>query len=595
MLTVKLVGDRTTSLVSGSVFNLSIRTYFQSPHTSYILSSTYPYTTYAIGLSSLIAPDYGTDLSEGSTAEIQFGSLLQGEKPWGELRDHDVSHIKASGELSLDRLASSLNVVPGYTNGIARSYYFGDTLSNGVTCGLFGHLFPWGESGRVERDFVQPLGLEPVRGQCQSATPFTVIYVCQTFGDYVYLATAYRPFSLTFPSGWTMKKPNLNNNIQIVDARLVRRYYDPASSGWKYKYRSLIAGSTPGSVRFPNGQEYGFDSSIPFDQSLWTPWISTDWFTFGSYDQVCVETPGELSDRLADLQDRVTYLLKDKFTDVIRDYCPELDPSSLTDDILAQHRVVDTNLLLTVFGLFILKSDNVPWRSAVALVTDLKKGVETGLTTAKEAMHILRTFSKNGTGTYLGTIYGVLPTWSDLGLVWNARRKADEIKSASSSRLHSRATTESICPVGRLLTSLTLTVEHDQFDKFFLPGPMELIQTCHEYGMWPDLVSMWDVVPFSFVVDWFAGIGDLVENLDTRIWYKYYPIHYCIVGKKITWFVDFADLWPDLGLPSCSVEISSYNRQCQREYPLPPIQLGDKTVQFDHWIEATALVAQLLC
>jgi hypothetical protein len=41
-----------------------------------------------------------------------------------------------------------------------------------------------------------------------------------------------------------------------------------------------------------------------------------------------------------------------------------------------------------------------------------------------------------------------------------------------------------------------------------------------EIGVNPDLKTAWDILPFSFVVDYFLPIGDLLESLHPRGWFK---------------------------------------------------------------------------
>jgi hypothetical protein len=41
----------------------------------------------------------------------------------------------------------------------------------------------------------------------------------------------------------------------------------------------------------------------------------------------------------------------------------------------------------------------------------------------------------------------------------------------------------------------------------------ETVNRLTEYGAAPSLYNLWDLVPFSFIVDWFADIGDMLEDV----------------------------------------------------------------------------------
>lgn len=42
-------------------------------------------------------------------------------------------------------------------------------------------------------------------------------------------------------------------------------------------------------------------------------------------------------------------------------------------------------------------------------------------------------------------------------------------------------------------------------------------------GLWPDAYTVWDMVPFSFVADWFLPIGDALEKVQLDDWYRSMP------------------------------------------------------------------------
>lgn len=59
-------------------------------------------------------------------------------------------------------------------------------------------------------------------------------------------------------------------------------------------------------------------------------------------------------------------------------------------------------------------------------------------------------------------------------------------------------------------------------------------------GLVPDLSSLWDLVPFSFVVDWFTNLGERFEDIDDALVLFLMPCNYCV--HSITVLSDFSDV-----------------------------------------------------
>jgi hypothetical protein len=53
------------------------------------------------------------------------------------------------------------------------------------------------------------------------------------------------------------------------------------------------------------------------------------------------------------------------------------------------------------------------------------------------------------------------------------------------------------------------------------PSPLELLQIMlDELGVYPDAKTVWDVIPLSFVADYFLPIGDILESTHPRGWFS---------------------------------------------------------------------------
>jgi hypothetical protein len=118
-------------------------------------------------------------------------------------------------------------------------------------------------------------------------------------------------------------------------------------------------------------------------------------------------------------------------------------------------------------------------------------------------------------------------------------------------------------------------------------------RSLYEADLVPSLANIWDMVPFSFVVDWFVPIGEGAERLETIGHIQTLPVQALFYTRKLTWAepVDFITSTGDRisGNASCK----TYYRQCTDTFAIPPLRadLNPKGVTH-HWIESTALLVQ---
>lgn len=96
-----------------------------------------------------------------------------------------------------------------------------------------------------------------------------------------------------------------------------------------------------------------------------------------------------------------------------------------------------------------------------------------------------------------------------------------------------------------------------------------------KYGVAPDLYNIWDMVPYSFVVDWFTDIGSILESISNRQW----ALHYKVQSVTLSW--KWRTLLPtDLGL----VPFVHYERFVTPELPpyIPYVRnhVGTRTILF---------------
>jgi hypothetical protein len=72
-------------------------------------------------------------------------------------------------------------------------------------------------------------------------------------------------------------------------------------------------------------------------------------------------------------------------------------------------------------------------------------------------------------------------------------------------------------------------------------GLMTAIKGLMDWDAWPTLENMWDMVPLSFVVDWFVSIGDLLSQIDLAVKAPYIRAASQYASLKATYETTIAD------------------------------------------------------
>jgi hypothetical protein len=103
----------------------------------------------------------------------------------------------------------------------------------------------------------------------------------------------------------------------------------------------------------------------------------------------------------------------------------------------------------------------------------------------------------------------------------------------------------------------------------------------------PDFSNVWDMIPFSFVVDWFTNIGDLASGIDNFFTLtQQSEVLGSILSKKVSY------TYQPEGFDG-NLMIHHYFRACRPGwYPIPrfSFQLKNPVTNLYHWFESSALV-----
>lgn len=205
------------------------------------------------------------------------------------------------------------------------------------------------------------------------------------------------------------------------------------------------------------------------------------------------------------------------------------------------------------------------------------------LAQARGLLDKLPTSRKDVASAHLGYVFGVKPIISDLQGIAKAIANQDD----HWRRLHD-GNKETI----RWKSNDVLTFDDIPYftgipqDEFRIRGETKISRTItvvaswkpptnfirpflDYFGLQPDASDIWALVPLSFVVDWFAGVGDALSKLDTTGISQSLEINSVYSSVKAEGTYEFigekrSHLWESSssdGQVMCTVDWSTYNRQ----------------------------------
>lgn len=192
----------------------------------------------------------------------------------------------------------------------------------------------------------------------------------------------------------------------------------------------------------------------------------------------------------------------------------------------------------------------------------------------------LKTLSEN----FLTVEYGLLPLVSDLKEIWeSAKRIAPYLDKNGFQTLSAKSSSTQSEGNKTFMLEQHIKLAVDKEDNLF----HELIQQAEGMGYLPTFENLWDLVPWSFVIDWFVNVGNFLERVDTRLRLVRLNIRYTTMSYKETTQICVGGT----GIPyTGSVGLVTYHRWSADHCPLPPLSLQSKPDVSRHWLEAGALI-----
>lgn len=199
---------------------------------------------------------------------------------------------------------------------------------------------------------------------------------------------------------------------------------------------------------------------------------------------------------------------------------------------------------------------------------------------------------------YLGTRYGAQLTMADtLAIIDAAKREMQEV-SKSYNWVRSTATDTMVGARGRFsgfVGSVTYhyKVYYKPYDHWFAKSLKSLM----DVDLAPTLGNVWDLIPFSFVVDWFVDIGSLLEKIDMRTYVSTLSVLGTLSSTKRSVSGLPGHAFPFSGGDGRTLvgswTCTSYQRTRSKTLTLPRYFL-EFPQEFHNYAEATAIIAQKL-
>lgn len=220
--------------------------------------------------------------------------------------------------------------------------------------------------------------------------------------------------------------------------------------------------------------------------------------------------------------------------------------------------------------------------NGIALVSDLREMRSAALSTAEsiKSFHGPKKL-KAAASVFLSFHYGWKLLASDLNELNRSlkRKLGDGFDHCTASRTLSVET-------GYYRGSLNMTYEvyYNRFEGL-ISELDKFSQFADTFDLKLTLGNVWDMIPYSFVVDWLVGIGDALSAIDSFYTAAYHVKTIC-GGRSIKYNLTLADT--ELGF----INISYYRRGYGSIVsPIPPLETHSPTTSIaNHWIEGGSLI-----
>lgn len=184
---------------------------------------------------------------------------------------------------------------------------------------------------------------------------------------------------------------------------------------------------------------------------------------------------------------------------------------------------------------------------------------------------------KNLADIYLSDKYGLKLTANDTVALLDAIDGAKKATEMRYRRVQALATND----VGPWVVHQYYTVDYDPFDSF----SKDFLKQLSDFDALPTLSNLWDLVPYSFVIDWFIDIGGALEQYEIDNKWAKLQVRCVTYTSKCTKPV----IYP--GDARSQLELTIYNRKLSSQVHKPQL-FNSEPRYLNHVPELSALLIQ---
>lgn len=309
--------------------------------------------------------------------------------------------------------------------------------------------------------------------------------------------------------------------------------------------------------------------------------VTDGWWNYRSWSDIVTAVESNIGP--ADYSSTTTSTLYNRAT--VLSFNPD-DAKRVVNDVISMLETEGFTLPLTHFGDLAMQAGRrliANDTNMLAFIRDLRNPSE--MIPKLKNLGSLKGLANN----FLTIDYGLLPTISDLKEIMESLRRLSPHLDRFGYQTSS-ASYQASGDNGRSDRLYTL----EQHIKLGLSdedsGLLHVCNVLERIGLFPNVSNLWDLIPYSFVLNWFISVGDLLERVDTRLRLMRYDIKYVTRSVKTT---STAILTPRTDFPyRGSVQLVQYSRWVSDHCPVPPLSLEVQPQDSSHWLEALALIIQ---
>lgn len=196
---------------------------------------------------------------------------------------------------------------------------------------------------------------------------------------------------------------------------------------------------------------------------------------------------------------------------------------------------------------------------------------------------------KSNADRYLTINYGYLPTSRDIAELSSALKTLRENVTDGQHYCYSSKIVSGQADFVIRKLERRLKIAYRSYDNALF----DLFRRMDSWGTLPTFSRIWDLIPYSFVIDWFIDIGKSLESIDNSVRYHSLPLLYSTESTKDvrtgfgrivegTLFVDYV------------FETKTYQRINSEKVPLPEFTWDASGPSIRNWIDGAALITQRL-